>query len=479
MKLSKILAVLMACLMMFAAAGCGGGNEEPDLTEDGKRILKVEYLKAGYGTEVFVDIANQFMTKYPDVQVQLYPNETVDGDTETKLTSGKNIRDVYYVSSWGAIRRWAVKGYVHDITDVYSQEVENGKTLLEKIMPHAKNSCILYDKYWALPNEASVNGFIYNATMFEENGWEVPTTTKEFIDLCNTIVNARLEHVDENGKKTKITPMTFGGSGNDGYFNAILQLWWLQYSGPDAIDTFAKFESPEVYKQKGRLEALKVYKEIVFEHLSEWAPDGVRSKTANDAQLEFLLGKAAMVPCGSWFETEMKGWLQYSDIEYKMMQTPFISNHTTGEKISEVDTNTQYLWDGSNASWFIPEAANNKADAENWIKFLATDAALTTWTKLTGGVRPYYYDTSKDSEVYKGATTFAKSLMDLWNASTPYKFITTDKKAILGYATLWPQEKSPFVTMSTNTATTAQQYYDADYTHVTNEWDYWLSVTQG
>jgi raffinose/stachyose/melibiose transport system substrate-binding protein len=40
---------------------------------------------------------------------------------------------------------------------------------------------------YAVPYVANCAGILYNKEMFEEHGWEIPTTWEEFIDLCETI----------------------------------------------------------------------------------------------------------------------------------------------------------------------------------------------------------------------------------------------------------------------------------------------------
>lgn len=480
--MKKIIAILLSVLFLVSFAGCGKKDDETS-TDDGKRVLRVTYLKAGYGDEVFNKLANAFMVKYPDVQVKLYPDENVDSNTETQLTSGKNVKDVYYVSNWSSIRRWAIKGYVEDLTEVYSAEVENGNSILDVIDDHVKDYCKYDERFWALPNESSISGLIYNEDMFNQYGWSVPTTTKELIDLCYTIANANISWVDEAGTttSTKITPLVFCGSGNDGYWNPTLNVWWLQASGKEQLDVFSQFENPDVYVDEGRLKALTVYREVVFDHIATFAPKNVMSKDHKAAQLDFLRGKAAMIPCGSWFATEMRAAIEQfaPNMNFKMMAAPIISDNM-GNSLAH-DDGVNYLWDGGGACWFVPDgklnsSARNVEDAKKWISFMCSNQALNIWTSETGGIRPFDYDTTSTSELYQNASVFSKSLMDLWNSVTPYRYMSSDKKAIMGYATLWPQQRSPFVDMYNN-QTTAQKYYENDYAFVLREWDRWVSLT--
>lgn len=54
------------------------------------------------------------------------------------------------------------------------------------------------DGVYALPYVANAAGILYNKDMFEEHGWEIPTTWDEFIELCETI------------QDTGIYPLYFG-----------------------------------------------------------------------------------------------------------------------------------------------------------------------------------------------------------------------------------------------------------------------------
>ena len=191
MKLKKIVCLAMAATMALPLFACGGDDDTIKLGDGKTSSLTVEYLKSGYGTEVFDKLADAYMEKYPEVQVVLYPNENVNGDTETKLSSGKRIRDVYYVSYWSSVRRWAARGWIEPITDVYGQAVDGTRTVKDALDDHTEEMCEMGGEYWAIPNEASIGGFIYNATMFEDYGWEVPTTTKELESLCKQIVKEK------------------------------------------------------------------------------------------------------------------------------------------------------------------------------------------------------------------------------------------------------------------------------------------------
>lgn len=42
-------------------------------------------------------------------------------------------------------------------------------------------------KQYLLPMPCNIRGMVYNKTLFEENGWKVPHSKSEFVELCHTI----------------------------------------------------------------------------------------------------------------------------------------------------------------------------------------------------------------------------------------------------------------------------------------------------
>jgi ABC-type glycerol-3-phosphate transport system substrate-binding protein len=76
----------------------------------------------------------------------------------------------------------------------------------------AVDSCSTDDgKVFFLPGPSDVYGIVYDKTMFEENGWEVPNSYSGFVKLLRTIKHTNLKTTvkDEEGntKKTTVTPI--------------------------------------------------------------------------------------------------------------------------------------------------------------------------------------------------------------------------------------------------------------------------------
>lgn len=463
--MKKALCAILSLVTAFGASmaiGCGGPGGNGG-SEEG--TLKVEFLKAGYGTEVYTELAKEFMSQNSDIKVKLVPNESINSTTENRLRTGTGLSDVYQVSYWGNVRKWAVRGYVLDITDLYGQEVENGQTLRDRIAVSGQDAFSVYNKYYAIPHEASISGLLYNVKMFQDNGWEVPTTTQELADLCEEILSAKLKVTVDN-KSYDVKPIVYCGSTSDGYWPSMLNTWWLQYSGVEKLKEFSEYASPEVYKDEGRLRALECLAQ--FADNDKYYPSNVMSKDHITAQLDFIQGKAAMVPCGSWFSTEMQLYLEsFPDFEYAMMSTPVVSDEN-GESQAH-DPDVKYLYEGSEQCWFIAKKSSNVAAAKKWLQFISSEKACQIWTRYTGGMYAYNYDSQS---LYEGASTFTKSLIDIWNSSTPYKYYSNHYLAIESKVGTWPQQHSPYIAFRSYN-TSPEAYYNADYDYISDNWSAW------
>lgn len=135
------------------------------------------------------------------------------------------------------------------------------------------------DGVYGVPYAANAAGILYNRDMFEEHGWEIPTTWDEFIALC--------EEIQSQG----ILPLEFG----------FLDKWTcLAPWNALAVD----LAPADVCKQVNRGETTftQEYREAAEKYiqLMEYGPDDPVAYSYNDACTAFARGEAAMYPIGSY-----------------------------------------------------------------------------------------------------------------------------------------------------------------------------------
>lgn len=49
------------------------------------------------------------------------------------------------------------------------------------------NSCAYNGRLYFLPGPSKIQGLVYDQTLFEEHGWQVPASLDEYLALCKTI----------------------------------------------------------------------------------------------------------------------------------------------------------------------------------------------------------------------------------------------------------------------------------------------------
>ncbi len=135
------------------------------------------------------------------------------------------------------------------------------------------------DGVYALPYVANCAGILYNKDMFEENGWEIPTTWTEFTELCETI--------QSSGQ----LPLYFGYK--DTW--TTLAPWNALAVGLADADICSQVNSGNTTFAEGYAEVTDKMKVLL-----EYAEPNPYAYSYNDACTAFARGESAMYPIGSY-----------------------------------------------------------------------------------------------------------------------------------------------------------------------------------
>jgi raffinose/stachyose/melibiose transport system substrate-binding protein len=135
------------------------------------------------------------------------------------------------------------------------------------------------DGVYALPYVANAAGILYNKDMFEEHGWEIPTTWSEFTALC--------EQIQSEG----IQPLYFGFK--DTW--TCLAPWNAMAVGLVDSDVCSQVN-------QGNTTFSVEYKETAekMKELLQYGQDNPYAYSYNDACTAFARGQAAMYTIGSY-----------------------------------------------------------------------------------------------------------------------------------------------------------------------------------
>lgn len=115
-------------------------------------------------------------------------------------------------------------------------------------------------KLYYLPGPAQVRGIVYNKTLFEENGWEVPTTYDEFLTLCQTIEATGIRSIQLGFKNSEVLDTAFVGYSYANSFSKPKDSLWIesysqgngkfldQFQG--ALETFKQMVDLGIWKEE-------------------------------------------------------------------------------------------------------------------------------------------------------------------------------------------------------------------------------------
>jgi raffinose/stachyose/melibiose transport system substrate-binding protein len=135
------------------------------------------------------------------------------------------------------------------------------------------------DGTYALPYVANAAGILYNKDMFEEYGWEIPTTWSEFLSLC--------EEIQSNG----ITPLYFGFK--DTW--TCLAPWNALAVGLAPADVCSEVSAGNTTFKAEYYEVAEKMKVLL-----DYAEPNPYAYSYNDACTAFAREEAAMYPIGSY-----------------------------------------------------------------------------------------------------------------------------------------------------------------------------------
>ncbi len=321
--IKKVTAVALTALLGATMAGsfsACGKSKVSDTAVD----LEIFYWNSGTGEEWLNKSIEKFVEKYPECNV--IKNYSADNTTwANDLTSpSTNTIDLFISSMTNFL---AYTDYLEPMDDVLDVDLDgNGVKLIDKqdksiLDTQRGQDGKLYATMWG----GGICGIVYNKTLFEQNGYEVPRTTDELADLSDDIVDDGM------------TP--FMHCSNADYWMYAILPWWGQYGGVEEVMNFwnARYVDEEgnvseldvrsMYEYEGKWKALEALEKCISPLNHTWAASNDTRHT--DVQTWFLDGKALMTPNGSWLENEMKS--TPTDYEFVMMKAPIIS--ALGEKL--------------------------------------------------------------------------------------------------------------------------------------------------
>lgn len=480
MRLKKIVTLLLSASLLLSAAGCGA-RSTVDI-DSSKTTLTVGNWNGGVGTEWLNAAIEKFEEKYKDVsfeegkkgvQVIIGSNNktTMEGETLKDIVLSDDMHDEVFFTEGVFYQWWARNGKMLDLTEYVNETLSDfgeAKSIADKMDEANLNALTIDGKIYALPFWESSYCMVYNATLFDEEGWYIaedgsftnangklgtgpdgqtgtyddgmPATYEQFYALLDEI------------KKDNCTPFQFPGASQE-YFTWLVAEMAADNMGYDQYmmnfnftgtaelvktDTInwdtMEFETEnveitkenayELSRQPGIVYATK-FAETVLQDTSNYDVNKSLSGSfkITQSQLEFVRNptissqkNVAIMVDGFWWENEAVASFKETygtnatkydaDMEYKVMPLPKATQEDVGSENVVVAALDTYCFIKSNIA---PE----KVDvATKFLQFVHTDAQMAEFTQMTSLTKPYDYEV--DTE---GLTSFAQSMIEMMENS--------------------------------------------------------------
>jgi raffinose/stachyose/melibiose transport system substrate-binding protein len=272
-------AVAMAAAASMLLAGCSSAATGPNDVTIWYSLgdPTVENQKAWLSFNI-----DPFTEANPDLNVKtiLNPQDTFEQKQKVALAAGAGPDIVTTPGSASAIP-YATAGYFADLGDVAESD-----GWADQILPWALDMGYIDGKLEAVPLNYETMVLYYNTTVFEENGWEVPTDRASLVKLVG--------EMQDKG----IIPFAAGNASYHGATEWLVSTYFNQVAGPsafhDAIAGDASFTDP------GLVASMQMMKD---DFADGWYAGGVKQYfTTQDPQkyAQFADGEAAMMVSGSW-----------------------------------------------------------------------------------------------------------------------------------------------------------------------------------
>ncbi|MEX2242680.1 MAG: extracellular solute-binding protein [Fimbriimonadaceae bacterium] len=280
MKIHVLLTVGVV-FVAFALSGCTKKNED---------FVSIKVFKGGYGDDFFIE-AGQEYAKANGVTVKTEGDPRMWDRLRPDFVAG-NPPDVAW-PGWG-MDYWGLvyDGQVEPM-DAYLAEPAYGETegtWLDTFDPDLLKLGQYDGKQYLMPYHVNLNGWWFNKTVFDKNGWKPPQTFDELLALGPKM------------KAAGVAPLTFQGQYPYYMLYAFIYPWAISSGGLEAWNNCQGLV-PGAWKSEHMLRAAKAVEQL---RDAGFFMDGSLALDHIQSETQFLDGKAGMVPCGTWLYAEME-----------------------------------------------------------------------------------------------------------------------------------------------------------------------------
>lgn len=358
--MKKILSIILAAGMLLSMAGCQSEDkpEKTDQTEEPtgaiKETLDVVIYDRGEDEAYWNGIAAAFEEANPGVKIEMTLSKDAAYELRDRILSGNSPDFVYLPSDEES---GVTEALIKDHAMEPLSEVESAAASLMLKGAVDNNQCRPYDdgKMYLAPLFFETEGFIYNKTLMQENGWNIPTTWDQLIELAEKSDEKNISVLSYAGRE----PEQFVGIFASALFPTI---------GTEQMNDLLNC-SEEAWKDN---ENVKAFIEKI-ETIKKLVASGSSTKTPEDVRDDLTEGKVLFI---SGTSDDLEDLAEDENYQYGFFLYPKLSDE--GEKTAIV----------SFSEMFIPVEAKNKDFAKKFMIFQYSDTAAKIAAETLGELMP-------------------------------------------------------------------------------------------
>ena len=379
MKMKKTLSLLLAsALSLSLLAGCGGAPQTPptqsnpsaggsstsqgdaSTPETPKGPIKVAALASAYEEThpgMWQEVCDAF-TDETGIEVELIVDKALE-DVIGPSMQGGDFPDVIHLATGRdkkLTEQFIKDKNIADITDVLSMTVpgESAK-VSDKIVPGFTDTSITNPygdgKTYLAPMFYSPCGLFYNAGLFAEKGWTVPTTWDEMWAL---------------GDKAAAEDIALFTYPTTGYFDAFFYALMYSVGGADFFNQATSYAEGVWDTAEGQ-QCFDIVAKLA-EYTAKVTPAQANESDFSQNQQLILDNKALFMPNGTWIVGEMAEAPRADGFQWGMCALPG----------GGAGTSASYCW--LEQAW-VPAQAPNLDAAKMFVAFLYSDKAAEIFAK--------------------------------------------------------------------------------------------------
>lgn len=345
--MKKFICIVISGMLLLTLIlqGCSFGGKNKNEGKNSSKSLKIAimYDEKNQG-DAYKQIAKEY-EKINNTKVEILYNFNDENMIKESISQKEDI-DIIGIKR-NLVIEFAKSGQLLDITDFIDEKQLNRK--LYKI-------CLAYgeynDKNYGIGDMPMTFEWFYNTTMFNKYNFKEPEDLKQLIDVSNKL------------KSKKITPICIGAM--DGWtVVALLGAISAQTTGTKELTSNYGSDIKSYEKITNMKDAFGIFGKLASSCIPKDSIDINYKKSIE----EFVTGKAAILPMGSWAIDAIEQ-TKPAGFTYQVFEKPVMMTQQYVTKYSA--TAGQVL--------VIPSKGKNQEEAKKFLEFLFSEDAQKFFT---------------------------------------------------------------------------------------------------